>query len=98
MGKGPKKGKASSLMAHHFLPQLSKPAHVIGEFIAMQGKEWSGCPAADKEKWYTLAVRKFEAVHDFGAFKQSAFEVQEMGSHKMVRGRDFVFGGQWAFV
>ena len=80
----PKRGKAagkatSKLTAHNFLPTLSKPAEVIGEYIKMQGKDWKGCPAADKDKWYRCVVRAFEAMHNFGAFKSAAFEVQEMG-------------------
>ena len=30
--------------AHNFLPLLTKPAEVVGEYIAMRGKEWQGCP------------------------------------------------------
>ena len=53
MAKGKKPaGKTSKLVAHNFLPTLVKPNSVIGDYIAMQGKEWTGCPGADKEKWY----------------------------------------------
>ena len=77
-GKG-----ATKLAAHNFLPLalLTKPASVIGDYISLQGKEWTGCPAADKEKcWYRCTVRQFEAMHIFGAFKSAGFEVQEMGA------------------
>ena len=31
--------------AHNFLPLLTKPAEVVvGEYIAMRGKEWQDCP------------------------------------------------------
>ena len=73
-------GKATpKLAAHNFLPVLTKPAEVIGDYVSLQGKEWTGCPAADKEKWFRCTVRQFEGVHDFGAFKSAAFQVQEMG-------------------
>jgi hypothetical protein len=46
----------------------------------MQGKDWTGCPSAGKEKHYRCTLRKFEAMHNFGTrFKSAAFEVQEMG-------------------
>mgnify|MGYP007078090933 CR=1 FL=1 len=70
---------SSKLVAHNFLPTLTKLAEVVGDYIAMQGKDWTGCPSADKEKWYRCIVRQFEAMHDFGAFRSAAFEVQEMG-------------------
>ena len=69
----------SMLIAHNFLPTLTKPMEIIGDYIAMQGKDWTGCPSADKEKHYRCIVRKFEAMHNFGTFKSAAFEVQEMG-------------------
>ena len=76
----PAAGKATpKLAAHNFLPVLTKPAEVIGDYVSLQGKEWTGCPAADKEKWFRCTVRQFEGVHDFGAFKSAAFQVQEMG-------------------
>jgi len=81
-GKVPAKRKAKGSKASvvaHFVPLLTKPAEVIGDYISMQGKEWPGCPAADKDKWYRCVVRHFEAMHEFGAFKSAAFEVQEMG-------------------
>jgi hypothetical protein len=69
----------SMLAAHNFLPTLTKPMEIIGDYIAMQGKDWTGCPSADKEKHYRCIVRKFKAMHNFGTFKSAAFEVQEMG-------------------
>ena len=45
-GKG-----CSKLLAHNFLPTLTKPAAVIGDYISIQGKDFPGCPHADKEKW-----------------------------------------------
>ena len=54
----------SKLIAHNFLPTLTKPQEVVGSFIVMPGREWAGCPAADKDKLF-----KFAAVHDFGALK-----------------------------
>ena len=81
-GKVPAKRKAKGSKASvvaHFVPLLTKPAEVIGDYISMQGKEWPGCPAADKDKWYRCVVRHFEAMHEFGASKSAAFEVQEMG-------------------
>jgi hypothetical protein len=79
MGKGRKPAKSATLTAHNFLPSLSKPSEVVGEFISIQGSDWQGCPASDKQKWFRCVVRKFDALHDFGAFKSAAFEVQEMG-------------------
>lgn len=73
------KRKTSKLVAHHFLPTLTKPSSVVGEFISIQGREWQGCSASDKDKWFRCIVRQFESMHDFGAFKSAAFEVQEMG-------------------
>ena len=37
-----KAATSSKLVAHNFLPTLAKPASVIGDYIAMQGKEWQG--------------------------------------------------------
>ena len=49
--KAPSKaGKGTALVAHHFLPVWTKPSAVIGDYIEIQGKEWQGCPTADKEK------------------------------------------------
>ena len=82
MGGRQKKSNAaasSSLLAHNFLPTLTRPTMVIGSFVSMQGKDWDGCPAADKEKIFKCTVRAFEAIHDFGAFRSGGFEVQEMG-------------------
>jgi hypothetical protein len=79
VGKGKASSSSSSLVAHNFLPTLTKPAAVIGDFISIQGRDWQGCPASDKEKWFRCVVRKFDALHDFGAFKSAGFEVQEMG-------------------
>ena len=46
----PAAGKATpKLAAHNFLPMLTKPAEVIGDYVSLQSKEWTGCPAADKE-------------------------------------------------
>ena len=74
-GKG-----CSKLLAHNFLPTLTKPAAVIGDYISIQGKDFPGCPHADKEKWFRCVVRQFEAMHDLpGGLKSAAFEVQEMG-------------------
>ena len=74
-----KTGSQSSLVSHNFLPTLTKPQHVIGKFISLAGSEWQGCPNNDKDKVFCCVIRKFEAVHDFGAFKTAAFEAQEMG-------------------
>ena len=80
MGCSKRKAVAQKkLIAHNFLPTLNRPAEVIGDYVVVQGREWSGCPAADKDKSFRCSVRKFEAMHDFGAFKSAAFEVQEMG-------------------
>ena len=49
--------QTSTLTEHNFLPQLGKPQSVVGDFIAMAGREWSGCPAADKDKWFRCVVR-----------------------------------------
>ena len=62
-----------------FCPRLQKPQQTVGEFISIAGRDWSGCPAADKDKMFRCVVRKFDAVHDFGAFKSAGFKVQEMG-------------------
>ena len=99
----PKRGKAagkatSKLTAHNFLPTLSKPAEVIGEYIKMQGKDWKGCPAADKDKWYRCVVRAFEVMHNFGAFKSAAFEVQEMGESGEVSLEPGVASGEKFWV
>ena len=77
--KGTKAKSTPKLSAHNFLPTISKPDEIVGDFIAMPGREWSGCPAGDKDKLFRCVVRKFEAVHDFGALKGAGFEVQEMG-------------------
>ena len=61
------------------MPTLQKPQQTVGEFISIAGRDWSGCPAADKDKMFRCVVRKFDAVHDFGAFKSAGFKVQEMG-------------------
>ena len=71
--------QSSTLVAHNFLPTLQKPQQTVGEFISIAGRDWSGCPAADKDKMFRCVVRKFDAVHDFGAFKSAGFKVQEMG-------------------
>jgi len=39
-GKEPA-AKTGKLVAHNFLPTLSKPAHVNGDVISMQGKDWA---------------------------------------------------------
>ena len=47
MGKKAKApAKTSKLVAHNFLPALSKPNSVIGDYISKQGKEWAA-PAAE---------------------------------------------------
>ena len=50
MAKGKRRAatKSSTLVAHNFLPALSKPGKVIGDFISMPGSEWGGCPASQK--------------------------------------------------
>ena len=41
----PAAGKATpKLAAHNFLPMLTKPAEVIGDYVSLQSKEWTGCP------------------------------------------------------
>ena len=53
MARGGKKpaAKISKLTAHNFLPGLTKPSSVIGDYVSMQGKEWTGsrpcAPAPD---------------------------------------------------
>ena len=42
----------TTLAAHNFLPTLTKPQSVVGDFIAMAGREWDGCPPADKAKLF----------------------------------------------
>ena len=75
----PKK-KVQPGLAAQLLPTLPKPASAIGDFIQIQGREWGGCPAADKEKWFRCIVRQFEAVHEFpGSTKSAGFQVHEMG-------------------
>ena len=56
MGKSTKAGKAKGgpkqvpLAAVNFVPTLAKPTHAVGDFIALLGGEWPGCPASDKTK------------------------------------------------
>ena len=49
----------SKLIAHNFLPTLTKPQEVVGSFVVMPGREWAGCPSADKEKLFKCVVPKF---------------------------------------
>ena len=78
-GMAPKK-KGQASLAAQLLPTLAKPSSAVGAFVELQGREWGGCPAADKEKWFRCIVRQFEAVHDFpGGSKSAGFQVQEMG-------------------
>ena len=30
--------------ANNFLPMWTKPAEVIGDYVSLQSKEWTGCP------------------------------------------------------
>ena len=74
------KRKGQPSLAAQLLPTLAKPASAVGAFVEIQGCEWNGCPAADKEKWFKCIVRQFEAVHEFpGSNKSAGFQVQEMG-------------------
>ena len=44
-------------------------------FVKIQGRDWGGCPASDKDKWFKCIVREFEAVHDFpGGTKSAGFQ------------------------
>ena len=82
MAKGKRRAatKSSTLVAHNFLPALSKPGKVIGDFISMPGSEWGGCPASQKASLFRCVVRQFDAVHEFpGGTKSAGFQVQEMG-------------------
>ena len=82
MAKGKRSATTSTAagkLVAHFLPTISKPAEIVGCFILLAGREWSGCPENDKDKIFRCIVRRFEAVHDFGAFKSGGFQVQEMG-------------------
>ena len=70
MGKSTKAGKAKGgpkqvpLAAVNFVPTLAKPTHAVGDFIALLGGEWPGCPASDKTKllgamlWAKVWTRK----------------------------------------
>ena len=41
----PAAGKATpKLAANNFLPMWTKPAEVIGDYVSLQSKEWTGCP------------------------------------------------------
>ena len=64
VGMPPRGSKApakptSKLIAHNFLPTSTKPQEVVGSFIVMPGREWAGCPSADKEKLFKCVVPKF---------------------------------------
>ena len=61
MGRGQTKrkvGSTSTLVAHNFLPALSKPSKIIGEFVSVQGSEWGGCPVAQKDSLFKCIVRR----------------------------------------
>ena len=63
MAKGKNKRVAASsskLVAHNFLPTLSKPSKVIGDFVSIPGSDWGGCPAAQKASLFMCVVRQFE--------------------------------------
>ena len=53
---------------------MSKPLSAVGLFVEIQGSDWGGCPAADKDKWFKCIVRQFEAVHNFPGGTKSAHE------------------------
>ena len=74
MAKGKGKGSAQPRLAAQLLPILPKPASAVGEFVQIEGREWGGCTASDKDKWFRCIVRQFEAVHDFpGGVKSAGF-------------------------
>ena len=76
----PPRKKPQPRLDAQLLPSIVKPASAVGAFIEIQGLEWRGCPAADKEKWFKCIVRQFEAMHEFpGGTKSAGFQVQEMG-------------------
>ena len=78
MPKG--KSTAQPTLVAQLLPVLPKPSSAIGMFVEIQGCDWGGCPASDKDKWFKCIVRQFEAVHEFpGKTKSAGFQVQEMG-------------------
>ena len=63
MGKGRK--PAPARLTAQLLPVLAKPLSAVGIFVVIQGRDWGGCPASDKDKWLKCIVRRIEAVHDF---------------------------------
>ena len=80
MGKGSKAASKQPKVGAQLLPLLQKPTTTIGAFIEIQGRDWGGCPAAEKDKWFKCAVRAFDAIHTFpGNMKSAGFQVQEMG-------------------
>jgi len=76
----------SKLVAHNFLPLLTKPAAVIGDYVSIQGKDFPGCARADKEKWYRCTVRQFDAVHELAGRKTAAFGGQTCHTLSQERG------------
>ena len=73
MRRGGKKA-APPRLTTQLLPVLSKPLSAVGLFVEIQGSDWGGCPAADKDKWFKCIVRQFEAVHNFPGGTKSAHE------------------------
>jgi hypothetical protein len=78
MGKGRKASKSATLTAHNFLPSLNKPNEVIGEFISIQGSDWQGCPASEKEKWFRCIVRKFDAPGVYFSFNLGGWRLRAL--------------------
>ena len=73
MGKGKK--AAPARLSAQLLPVLKKPSSAVGLFVKIQGRDWGGCPASDKDKWFKCIVREFEAVHDLpGGTKSAGFQ------------------------
>ena len=73
MGKGKK--AAPARLSAQLLPVLKKPSSAVGLFVKIQGRDWGGCPASDKDKWFKCIVREFEAVHYFpGGTKSAGFQ------------------------
>ena len=47
MGKGKSKGQTPKLAAQLF-PLLTKQAAALGNYVQILGRDWNGCPEADK--------------------------------------------------
>ena len=73
MRRGGKKA-APPRLTTQLLPVLSKPLSAVGLFVEIQGSDWGGFPAADKDKWFKCIARQFEAVHNFPGGTKSAHE------------------------